>query len=255
MRTRPFYYSLFILLIIFPFIAIAVPPYFGVSVKENLAFTQEDCLYVAKTVLIEDNFAKIVQYKGGSTIFAAYRNQLPYKYKVFIKCLAESGVIIISAVANVPKNARGKAESLQRKIQQYEAIAPVSKIIPQEEIYIDETNTDVSDTETDAQQESISKNPPTANNTTDTKLESWAYSLLDRLDCLKRAEKSLRNVGFYKSFDFDDDSVFGKNNDDYAASIQCASDDNIIFFRITGSQTEVKKQLLSSLENNFSIIH
>ncbi|MCK5718336.1 MAG: hypothetical protein KAH84_00150 [Thiomargarita sp.] len=58
-------------------LAIAIPPYFGVSIGENLSFNQEICLSIAKKVLIADNFATVVQYKGGTSVFAAYSKQQP----------------------------------------------------------------------------------------------------------------------------------------------------------------------------------
>ncbi len=92
----------------------AVPPYFGVSVEENLSFTNLSCLATAEQILKDDGFEKITL--SGNTIFAAYRNSNPYKYKSFIKCLANVGVVMVVVAA--PGGAKDKAVSLMQKIKQ-----------------------------------------------------------------------------------------------------------------------------------------
>ena len=108
-------YSLFLLgLLIVSSQSYAVPPYFGISVEENLSFTELSCLATAKQILKSDGFEKVTS--SGNTIFAAYRNSNPYKYKSFIKCLASVGVVMVVVAA--PAGARDKAVSLMRKVKQ-----------------------------------------------------------------------------------------------------------------------------------------
>ena len=97
----------------------AVPPYFGVTVEENLSFTALSCLAGAEKVLKDDGFEKIMH--SGSTIFAAYRNSNPYQYKAFVKCL--SNVDVIMVVVAAPAGARNKAISLMEEIKQSHHIA------------------------------------------------------------------------------------------------------------------------------------
>jgi len=92
----------------------AVPPYFGISVEENLSFTELSCLATAEQALKNDGFEKTTA--TGSTIFAAYRNKNPYKYKAFIKCLTNVGVIMVVVAA--PSGAKKKAIALMEKVKQ-----------------------------------------------------------------------------------------------------------------------------------------
>jgi hypothetical protein len=119
------YYSVWLLLIASP-LALAIPPYLGVSVGENLSFTNSSCIAASKKVLENDGFQKIVQYRHGTAVFAAYQNRKPYRYKVVVKCLSDAGVIMVVAVADVAKKAKQKTVRLLQKIRQYHNLKAVS---------------------------------------------------------------------------------------------------------------------------------
>ncbi|OQY54447.1 MAG: hypothetical protein DRR08_23835 [Candidatus Parabeggiatoa sp. nov. 2] len=116
---------LLLLLIASPLV-LAIPPYLGVTVGENLSFTNSSCIAATKKVLENEGFQKIVQYQNGTTVFAAYQTSEPYRYKAVVKCLSDAGVIMVVAVADVAKNAKQKTEHLLQKIRQYHNLKAVS---------------------------------------------------------------------------------------------------------------------------------
>jgi len=237
--------SWFVLLFASPLV-FAIPPYFGLSIGENLSFDTSSCLSAAKKVLKNDDFQKVVQYKGGATVFAAYNNQHPYFYKAFVKCLSESGVLVVVVVASVPKNARQKAESLRRKIQQYGDIKPVKKrtqILP-------ESQWDKESLGALRGQSRKPYNNRRSKNGNKT-IENWQQTLLNQAQCLSRAEMSLRDSGFYRHFDFDDDSVYGNNDNNYKGLIECVTAESLVFFRVTGSDSRIRSHLINQLVKNF----
>jgi hypothetical protein len=229
----------------------AIPPYFGLSIGENLSFDSSSCLSAAKKALNNDDFQKVVQYKGGATVFAAYNNQHPYFYKAFVKCLSESGVLVVVVVANVPKNARQKAESLRRKIQQYGDIKPRKKhtLIAPESQWDDKESLGALRSQSPKSYNRRSNNRRSKNG--NKTIENWQQTLLNQAQCLSRAEMSLRDSGFYRHFDFDDDSVYGNNDKNYKGLIECVTAESLVFFRVTGSNSRTRSYLINQLEKNF----
>ena len=227
----------------------AIPPYFGLSIGENLSFDTSSCLSAAKKVLKNDDFQKVVQYKGGATVFAAYNNQRPYFYKAFVKCLSESGVLVVVVVASVPKNARQKAESLRHKIQQYGDIKPRKKHpdISPETQWGEESLAALRNQSPKSYRRSNNRRRKNGNKT----IENWQHTLLNQAQCLSRAEMSLRDSGFYRHFDFDDDSVYGNHDNDYKGLIECVTAKSFVFFRVTGSNSRTRSNLINQLEKNF----
>lgn len=249
---------LLVLLFVSP-LAFAVPPYFGISVGENLSFKTSTCLSVAKQVLKNEGFQKVVQYKGGTTVFAAYRNRNPYHYKALVKCLSKSGVIVVIAVAKKSKNVRQKAETLLHKIQRNKSIKPAQKTVPADDTPADdkaistfEGDKSVSTLTTQSQARG-SEQRDVIENWQQTLLnsENWQQTLLNKAQCLSRAEMSLRDSGFYRHFNFDDDSIYGKNDDGYKGLIRCVISESLVFFQVTGGHSRTRDQLLNQLEKNF----
>lgn len=227
-------YPLLLLLLLSTPFSYAAPPYLGVSVGNNLSFNNAACVEIAKKVLGNDGFQKIVQYQNSATVFAAYRDQSQYKYKAVVKCLSDSGVIIVVAVANVPKHAKEKADYLQRQILQHASIKRSSsegsgKMKPL-----------MSDSIVESEEDNDEPNS-----------ETWQHTMLDRKECLERAESSIRDSGFYAEVDFDDDSVQGTNDNKYTGFIRCVTSESLVFFRITGSKASTRDQLLDKLQKNF----
>jgi hypothetical protein len=232
------YYSLPIAIILTSHLATtyAAPPYLGVSVGENLAFQDSSCIQAGKDVLKQNGFSKIVQYPQSATIFAAYRDGTAYQYKVLIKCLATSGVIMVTAIANIPREAKSQAESVRRQIQQYADIKPA----PEESCSTDEENQEKKILELE---NAVEKN--------DNISEAWQKTVLNRNQCFLRAEISLRKSGFYRDIQFDEDSIYGQHQQQLEGAIQCLTTDNQIHFQVTGENLKLREQLLEKLQRNF----
>jgi hypothetical protein len=280
------YLLLFFLFISSPTV-FAVPPYLGVSVAENLAFKQQTCLSTAKKILKKDGFQKIVQFRRSMTIFAAYRNKKRYSYKALVKCLSKSGVIFVVAVAQVAKHARQKAESLRKKIQkkigttkhipnqsmEIESTKPIEEIdttkrIQRKKVEIDTTKhiqnqsidqvgiqKHIQNQVDDEYHTIFSENECQCEDFEEERrnniIEEWQSTLLSQKDCLSRAEMSLRDSGFYRKIRLLEDSISGKNANDYEGLIKCISANNQIYFQVKGKNTHTREELLDKLEFNF----
>lgn len=228
--------------------AYAVPPYLGISVGDNLSFSNSTCVDVAKEALRQNGFDKVVQYKGSATVFAAYRNDNPYHYKAVVKCLATSGSIIVVAVANIPRNAKKKADELRRKIQKHNSIKPQSTQEPAPNPPdTEEESQEVMILEENSTHESTEPEVTTSGKTS----EAWHQTVLSLNDCLIRAESSLRDSGFYKNIEFDENSAYGKHQKGYDGAVHCLTTENEVLFQVTGAHLSTRKQLLETLQRKF----
>lgn len=237
-------FSLLVLFLISP-LCYAVPPYMGVSAAENISFSGQSCLSAADKVLKSDGFEKIVQYNNNPTVFAAYRNSNPYYYKALVKCLPNSGVITVVVVADLPKKAKTKAEDLRSQIQ-HAIVEPVPiETAPTRGAQSTDDESEQNDSEEEDGDDDF--------NTTDRSniAEQWQSSLLERKKCLSRAEISLRDSGFYKGLNFNNDSVQGENDSSYKGIIQCLTSDSLVLFRVMGGNIGIRVQLLKQIQQNF----
>ncbi|MFK5968836.1 MAG: hypothetical protein QM487_01765 [Candidatus Marithrix sp.] len=210
----------------------AMPPYFGISVGTNLSFQNSTCVTAAKKTLSKNGFKNIVQYKNSSTVFAAYRKTSPYQYKALVKCLADSGVLIVVAVADVPKNAKNKADILRQKIQQYNGIN--SSSTSTQSIYTTQSVT------------GTRSNKAKGNTSAD-----WDNSLMGKKECMANAERSLRRSGFYKSLNYDENSVYANNKHNYKAVIRCLTDNKEVYYEVTGGTKSIRDNLVEDLKKDF----
>ncbi len=220
-------YFFIVLLLSYAIPSYAMPPYFGISVGTNLSFNNSNCISAAKNTLSNNGFKNVVQYKNGSTVFAAYRKNGPYQYKALVKCLANSGIIIVVAAADVPQNARKKAESLRHTIQQSRGISVAST-----SSYITQA---------------ITGTRATNSNTS----ASWTNSLIGKKDCMVNAESSLRRSGFYNGLGYDENSVNGKNKHGYKAVIRCLTENKEVYYEVIGGKKSTRDSLIKDLEKNF----
>ncbi len=240
---------LLVLLIFSPMI-FAVPPYLGISVAENLNFNRNVCLSAAKKVLKNQGFRDIEQYASIATIFAAYRSTNPYYYKAVVKCLVNSGVIIITIAAQVSRNARQKAENIRYKIIQQRGITRKKPKVQQ-------CKTPSPKNELKKLKLfSLSKKKPEKTTHVKDKHQKnvtvgETFTVLCRGACLQQAERSLRQSGFYNDYDFDDDKVFGRNDHNYYASIQCIMTESRVIFKVSGQKSKTRNNLLETLYKNF----
>ena len=238
----------------------AVPPYLGISVAENLAFNRTSCLSAARKVLHNEGFKDIEQYASIATIFAAYRSTNPYYYKAVVKCLVNSGVIIITIAAQVSRNARQKSENIRYKILQQRGITRKKPKV-QECKTIKKASPKIKKASPKKEFKKLKlfslskKKPETTTNFQDKHHKNVTvgetFTVLCRGACLQQAERSLRNSGFYNDYDFDDDAVFGRNNNNYYASIQCLISESRVIFKVSGKKPQEKNKLLETLYKNF----
>ena len=254
---------LLLVLLIFSPMVFAVPPYLGISVAENLAFNRNSCLSATKKVLYNEGFRDVEQYSSISTIFAAYRNTNPYHYKAAVKCLVSSGVIIVTTAAQVSRNARQKANRIIYKIKQQQGITrkkpkvqeckTIKKPSPKKK-----TIKKPSPKKKFQKLKLFSLSKKKTETTTNFKDKHHknvtvgeTFTVLCRGACLQQAERSLRNSGFYNDYDFDDDAVFGRNDDHYYASIQCIINESRVIFKVSGQKSKTRDKLLETLYKKF----
>jgi len=94
----------------------AVPPYLAIQTAENIHFPKSTCPAAAKKTLTGAGFAKVVRYKRGSSVFAAYRDVTDYQYKAVIKCVERQQLFVVVVVADSPGKAKQKATQLRQKL-------------------------------------------------------------------------------------------------------------------------------------------
>ncbi len=238
----------------------AVPPYLGISVAENLAFNRNSCLSAARKVLKNEGFRDIEQYASIATVFAAYRKTNPYHYKVVVKCLVNSGVIVVTTAAQISRNARQKAERIRYKILQQRGITRKKPKV-QECKTIKKASPKIKKASPKNELKKLKlfslskKKPKTTTNFKDKHHKNVTvgetFTVLCRGACLQQAERSLRNSGFYNDYDFNDDAVFGRNNHNYYASIQCIMTESRVMFKVSGQKSKTRDNLLETLYKNF----
>ncbi|WP_069473006.1 hypothetical protein [Candidatus Marithrix sp. Canyon 246] len=251
-------------LLVFSPMVFAVPPYLGVSVAENLAFNRYSCLSAAKKVLYNEGFKDIETYARIATVFAAYRNTNPYHYKAVVKCLVSSGVIIVTTAAQVSRNARQKAERIRYKILQQRGITRKKPKVPkkpkvQECKIIKKASPKKASPKKELKKLKLFSLSKPKNKTTTNFQDKHhknftigeTFTVLCRGACLQQAERSLRNSGFYNDYDFDDDGVFGRNNYNYYASIQCIINESRVIFKVSGQKSKTRDKLLETLYKKF----
>jgi len=216
-------------------LAYAYPPYIAVDSAENLSFSDSTCITKAQKALQADGFDKIAT--KGSTVFAAYRDAKTYEYKAAIKCVADSGVIIVTVVADSLRNIKAKAQSLRATVQSNFS----SKAFQSQSSDNTDENSVMCDDEPSFPAETLAI-PGVAN--------SWQQTKLSSEQCVKRAEVAIRNTGFSENVNFGGSAVTGSNGQ-YTGSIKCLTKDGVILFTVAGTPAELTERLLKTLENNF----
>ncbi len=196
----------------------SIPPYISISVGEIKALKNQKCVITAKQVLKNNGFKKIIQYKKNATLFAAYRDKIPYKYKAVIKCLAHEGIVIVVVVANTLKNIKQQANILRKKIQEF--------------------NYNIEPTEDKPHDMLISK------------IEM--DTILSQEICLNQAELAIKKAGFYKNIEINNYySVTGQNDNKYLSVIRCITDENLVVFWVKGKNLNMRKHFLNIIQKEF----
>lgn len=110
------------LLFMLPLVAVlstarAAPPYLAVDSAHNLHFTAPDCVEAATRVLQQDGFAKYKAYADSGSVFAAYRAGRNYGFKAVIKCVPETGTLMVVVTAQHLKHIKAKATALTNALR------------------------------------------------------------------------------------------------------------------------------------------
>ena len=108
----------------------AVPPYLAIQTAENIHFPKSTCPAAAKKTLTGAGFAKVVRYKRGSSVFAAYRDVTDYQYKAVIKCVESQHLFVVVVVADSPGKAKQKATQLRQKLLNKAQTVPKETVTP-----------------------------------------------------------------------------------------------------------------------------
>lgn len=213
----------------------AYPPYIAVDSAENLSFSDSSCISKVQKVLKNDGFDKILT--QGTTVFAAYRDSSNYEYKAAIKCVASSGVIIITVVADSLRNIKAKAQSLRAAIQRNFTTGSLQN---------NSIRDDSDETLADDDKESLSVGELAVFKIA----SSWQSTKLSTEQCMTRAEIAIRNSGFSENLSLTKNIATGSNGQ-FTGSVKCLSQEGVILFTVTGTQLELADRLLKTLESNF----
>jgi ribosomal protein L34 len=245
------------------------PPYFGISVGENLSFTNSSCQPAAQLVLKRAGFQKRMSSKSGMTVFAAYSKRSPYRYKALVRCLSESGVIVVIVVADSLKQIKVMAARLQQQIQQRLDSKPSpneSKDCCECEAKVDndKANNDLDSPKNPQPDKQIKPDKAKINpkkvpveeeaiNGDNSQLTSevWESTLLSQSICLKKAQAAVKTAGFNQDFEVSERSAQGKNSNNYIGLIRCVTTEEFVFFWVKGADLTTRKQLLNKLQRLF----
>jgi hypothetical protein len=241
-----------------------IPPYFGISVGENLSFTDGSCQPAAQQVLKQAGFQKISFSKSGMTIFAAYRKQLPYQYKALVKCLSEPGLVIVVVVADSLKQIKPKAYRLRQQIQHQldsqpspnESKGECNNCEAGEDNDVDspeKPNPDkkINPDKAKLNPKKIQEEEAINGDNSQLTSEAWESTLLSQPICLKKAKVAVKAAGFNQNFDLSENSAQGKNQNNYIGLIRCVTTEEFVFFWVKGANATTRKQLLEQLQHQF----
>ena len=241
-----------------------IPPYFGISVGENLSFTDGSCQQAAQQVLKQAGFQKIIFSKSGMTIFAAYRKQSPYQYKALVKCLSEPGLVIVIVVADSLKQIKPKAYRLRQQIQHQldnkpspnESKDDCNNCEARENNDLDSPEKQNSDKKINPDKaklnpKKIQEEEAINGDSNQLTSEAWESTLLSQPICLKKAKVAVKATGFNQNFDLSENSAQGKNQNNYIGLIRCVTMEEFVFFWVKGANATIRKQLLDQLQRQF----
>lgn len=214
----------------------AYPPYIAVDAAENLSFSNSTCISKAQKALEDDGFKKIDT--QGTTVFAAYRDSSAYEYKAAIKCVSDSGVIIVTVVADSLRNIKAKAQGLRAAIQ---------RNFSSQSFRNNSVNDDSDETSArDDKASSLSTDGLAIFKIA----SSWQSTKLSTEQCMTRAEIAIRNSGFSENLSLTKNIATGTNGQ-FTGSVKCLSQEGVILFTVTGTQIDLAERLLKTLEGNF----
>ncbi len=241
-----------------------IPPYFSISVGENLSFTGSSCQQSAQQVLKRAGFQKISFSKSGMTVFAAYSKQSPYQYKALVRCLSEPGVVVVIVVADSLRQIKLMAYRLRQQIQQQldsqsnpneskddcnceagEDNDSDSPEIPNPDKKINPNKAKINPKKIPEEEEAINGDNSQLTS------EAWESTLLSQPICLKKAKVAVKAAGFSQNFDVSENSAQGKNQNNYIGLIRCVTAEEFVFFWVKGTNLNTRKQLLNQLQHQF----
>jgi hypothetical protein len=79
---------------------------------------------------------------------------------------------------------------------------------------------------------------------------NWTATTLDQTECLRRAERVMRDAGLSRNFEIVGQSVFGQI-DAYTAVVRCIGDKGVVMFVVAGPVLDVSKRRMRELFDKF----
>lgn len=79
---------------------------------------------------------------------------------------------------------------------------------------------------------------------------NWTATTLDQTECLRRAERVIRDAGLSRNFEIAGQSVFGQI-DAYTAVVRCIADKGVVMFVVAGPTLEESQRRMRQLFDKF----
>jgi hypothetical protein len=79
---------------------------------------------------------------------------------------------------------------------------------------------------------------------------NWTATTLEQPECLRRAERVMRDAGLSRNFEIVGQSVFGQV-DAYTAVVRCIADKGVVMFVVAGPILDESKRRMRELFDKF----
>jgi hypothetical protein len=79
---------------------------------------------------------------------------------------------------------------------------------------------------------------------------NWTATTLEQTECMRRAERVMRDAGLSRNFEIVGQSVFGQI-DAYTAVVRCISDKGVVMFVVAGPILDESKRRMRELFDKF----
>jgi hypothetical protein len=79
---------------------------------------------------------------------------------------------------------------------------------------------------------------------------NWTATTLDQKECLRRAERVVRDAGLSRNFEIVGQSVFGQV-DAYTAVVRCIADKGVVIFVVAGPTLDESRRRMRDIFDKF----
>jgi hypothetical protein len=79
---------------------------------------------------------------------------------------------------------------------------------------------------------------------------NWTATTLEQTECLRRAERVMRDAGLSRNFEIVGQSVFGQI-DAYTAVVRCIADKGVVMFVVAGPTLDESRRRMRELFDKF----